>query len=517
MAQIPRYTTSVGADSVTVNSAGSNPITLPRSLWDRVVADYNANSNNTSASLQKTKALLNDPAEMARQGFNQRTLANTIQNLERTAGANPVLDPNNVTGDLNTTLTGNLISPTYGNISDQVYAARDEEVKRLRAKEESSGVGGLMRKVVPAGIALGAGFLGSAALAPSLLSGAGMTGVSAGNTGSLLGNFALKQGLSGAVKGAIGGFTSGGDIGSALKGGALGGLTGGYGNALAGGLGIASNAGKSAFTGALTGASGGLANEDAKTALLGGVLGGAGGYVSGGGLGSPAGTPLDEASGVFGAQGPTQGSGIVGSATRNIPGLGDLFPNGSTSGGSLGGLSNVKSYISPIASIYGGYTENKAIDEATKRALASGDRAALGLQPYQQMGLSAQQALSGNLASGFNPGDLASDPGYQFRLGESQKALDRSLSSTGMTQSGAAIKAAQDRAQGLAATEYGDAYNRWLAQNSQLAGLGNQGLQSAGALGDIYQNQGNVQGASALAKADSKNKTIAAILSGLFG
>jgi hypothetical protein len=325
-------------------------------------------------------------------------------------------------------------------------------------------------------------------------------------------NFAAGAAAKGALSGAASGYLSSGKLGGALKGAALGGLTGGYGSSLGSSLGITSQAGQSAFTGALTGASGGIVNKDPKDALIGAALGGGLGYVQGGGLGTPAGTPLATTSGNAALQGPTAGTGITGAVTRTIPDLGSFFPSGQESGG----IQNMKSLLSPIASIYSDYNSNKAISDATKKALMGGDRAALGLEPYNQIGLNAQKALSGNLSQGFNPSDLASDAGYQFRVGESQKALDRSLSSTGMTQSGAAIKAAQDRAQSLAATEYGDAYNRWLAQNQQLASLGGQGLQSAGALGDIYMGQGNVQGAASLAKADTRNKTIAEILAGLY-
>lgn len=525
MATIPRFTTQVGTDYVTLISAGSEPMQFPRSLWDKVVADYNSSINpNAATQIQNLEAILNNPnhaywtgkSSLANDSIagKRQALESTIASMRSNASYNPLVDPNNVPSDLNTTLSANMISPSYAsdpNLEGNVYASRDAEVKRLRAEEKNSGINKVMRTVVPLGIGVGASLLGGAAIG-GLAGGAGLgSGMAAGEAASGL-NFAAGAAAKGALSGAASGYLSSGKLGGALKGAALGGLTGGYGSSLGSSLGITSQAGQSAFTGALTGASGGIVNKDPKDALIGAALGGGLGYVQGGGLGTPAGTPLATTSGNAALQGPTAGTGIAGAVTRTIPDLGSFFPSGQESGG----IQNMKSLLSPIASIYSDYNSNKAISEATKKALMGGDRAALGLEPYNQIGLNAQKALSGNLSQGFNPSDLASDAGYQFRVGESQKALDRSLSSTGMTQSGAAIKAAQDRAQSLAATEYGDAYNRWLAQNQQLASLGGQGLQSAGALGDIYMGQGNVQGAASLAKADTRNKTIAEILAGLY-
>lgn len=121
------------------------------------------------------------------------------------------------------------------------------------------------------------------------------------------------------------------------------------------------------------------------------------------------------------------------------------------------------------------------------------------LSPYTQAGGQALGQLSGALTSGF---DFESDPGYQFRLSEGQKALERSLASRGLSQSGAALKAAQEYGQGLASQTYQDAYNRYLAQNSQLANLAGMGQNAAMGLG---QALGNIPLASASANIDILN------------
>jgi len=64
------------------------------------------------------------------------------------------------------------------------------------------------------------------------------------------------------------------------------------------------------------------------------------------------------------------------------------------------------------------------------------------------------------------------DPGYQFRFNEGQRALDRSAAAKGTLFSGATNKASQAFGQGLGSQEYGNWFNR-------LAGVGQQGLTAA--------------------------------------
>jgi hypothetical protein len=60
--------------------------------------------------------------------------------------------------------------------------------------------------------------------------------------------------------------------------------------------------------------------------------------------------------------------------------------------------------------------------------------------------------------------DLQADPGYQFRLSEGLKALDRQAAARGGLISGGALKASQRYGQDMASQEYGQAYNRALTQ-----------------------------------------------------
>ncbi len=255
--------------------------------------------------------------------------------------------------------------------------------------------------------------------------------------------------------------------------------------------------------------------------IAGAALGGAaGGLVSGGGIkGALAGAGLGAAgAGIMGGLGGSLGGGGssgLSSATLNLASRGSLIPSLSGMGGATGGLGNISSYVKPAAQLFAGMQEDDANEEARKAMLEATGRAEGALSPYSQIGLGAQNQLAGNLAEGFNPGDLTSDPGYQFRLQQGLDAQQKALAAQGLGGSGQAVKAATEYGQNMAATEYGNAYDRWLAQNSQLGSLGGQGLGASQALGGIYGDTGNVQAAFGLAEAERKNKRIADILAGL--
>jgi hypothetical protein len=115
-------------------------------------------------------------------------------------------------------------------------------------------------------------------------------------------------------------------------------------------------------------------------------------------------------------------------------------------------------------------------------------------EPFRGAGLQAQNALMlglglggtpaqegyGALMRDFSMADYEADPGYQFRLQEGLKALDRQAAARGGTLSGSALKGTQRYAQDVASQEYSNAFNRYMANRaSKLGALG--GLVSTGA------------------------------------
>ena len=101
---------------------------------------------------------------------------------------------------------------------------------------------------------------------------------------------------------------------------------------------------------------------------------------------------------------------------------------------------------------------------------------------------------------------LETSPGFQFRLAEGQKALERSAAARGTLLTGGTLKGINRFAQDYASNEYGNQYARLFgeqnARYNQLYGLSNIGLTAAGQsaglrtsyannAGNLYQNQAN--------------------------
>ena len=96
-------------------------------------------------------------------------------------------------------------------------------------------------------------------------------------------------------------------------------------------------------------------------------------------------------------------------------------------------------------------------------------------EPFRQAGITAQNRLLdymglgqdpnaagyGRYAGDFGMKDFTADPGYQFRIDEGQKALERSAAARAGLQSGAALKAATRFGQDMGSQEYTNAFNRY--------------------------------------------------------
>jgi len=144
-------------------------------------------------------------------------------------------------------------------------------------------------------------------------------------------------------------------------------------------------------------------------------------------------------------------------------------------------------------------------------------------EPFRQAGISSQNELMrllgiggdasaadyGMLTRQFRPEDLQIDPGYAFRLSESQKALERSAAARGGLLSGSILRGTLDRSQTLASQEYQNAFNRAQAQlGTRLGALGSlygagqaATQQVAGQAGQYGENVGNLLMAGGAARA----------------
>jgi hypothetical protein len=116
-----------------------------------------------------------------------------------------------------------------------------------------------------------------------------------------------------------------------------------------------------------------------------------------------------------------------------------------------------------------------------------------------RMGLKGMHDGGGDLLRNFDETNFQGDPGFQFRLGEGQKAVENSAAARGGILSGAALKAINQYGQNFASNEYNNAFNRFNTNQSNhfnrlatLAGIGQTATNATQQAGQNYAtNAGN--------------------------
>lgn len=108
--------------------------------------------------------------------------------------------------------------------------------------------------------------------------------------------------------------------------------------------------------------------------------------------------------------------------------------------------------------------------------------------------------------------DFTQDPGYQFRLAEGQKILERSAAARGNLLTGGTAKALNRYGQDFASNEYGNVYNRALGEYKQNYNIfqGNQAnqfnrLAALAGVGQVSANQLGAAGSDAARGVSSIN------------
>lgn len=158
--------------------------------------------------------------------------------------------------------------------------------------------------------------------------------------------------------------------------------------------------------------------------------------------------------------------------------FGGLLTLGVTAGTSiLGGIlgSSASSKAAKLQSDAANKVAGMATD-ASGKAIAGVNAATTGIDktisgtyaPYLNLGTQGATSLSAALQPGgpltqqfsFNPSNIQNDPGYQFQLSEGLKALERSAAARGELLGGGTLKAITQYGEGLAGTEFQNAYNR---------------------------------------------------------
>lgn len=116
---------------------------------------------------------------------------------------------------------------------------------------------------------------------------------------------------------------------------------------------------------------------------------------------------------------------------------------------------------------------------------------AAGEQALRQLGDLTKEG--GDLTRRFTINDFIKDPGYDFRMSEGAKAIERSAAARGGVLGGATLKALTQYNQDFASNEFNNAYYRWNADNTniynRLAGIAGVGQQANAAnqqAGQVY-------------------------------
>lgn len=147
-------------------------------------------------------------------------------------------------------------------------------------------------------------------------------------------------------------------------------------------------------------------------------------------------------------------------------------------------------------------------------------------EPWRQAGAKSLSELSGqmgDLTRKFTLTDFQQDPGYQFRIDEGQKALERSSAARGGLMGGRTLKELSRYGQDFASNEYTNAYNRFNNDRDQrfnklsnLAGIGqssaaqiaNQGNQAGQQVSANQIGMGNAEAANIMGQSNRLNSFI---------
>jgi hypothetical protein len=176
------------------------------------------------------------------------------------------------------------------------------------------------------------------------------------------------------------------------------------------------------------------------------------------------------------------------SGRYTLPGYEQQEAPGSQYGGTLG-------------TVLGGISRSNA--GAQPLGPARYDDAAIAAEAQRIFGAQPQAGAAGPTPESI----MAMDPGYQFRLGEGMKGLDRQVGAMGLRNSGAALKAMQRYGQDYASGEFGNVFNRLsgaagTGQTATTTGAG-LGAQNAQTIGGMMTGLGNARGAAAIGGANA--------------
>lgn len=167
---------------------------------------------------------------------------------------------------------------------------------------------------------------------------------------------------------------------------------------------------------------------------------------------------------------------------------------GIAAAGAVGG-----SLISANANRIAAERQAAAAHEANRLQYKMFKRQRKDAAPWREAGVRALSGLENeDFQRDFTMSDFQKDPGYDFRMQEGMKAIERSAAARGGLNSGATLKSISRYGQDFASNEYSNAYNRFNSDRdrrwnrlSSLAGIGQTANSQVAQAGQNYANQAN--------------------------
>lgn len=176
--------------------------------------------------------------------------------------------------------------------------------------------------------------------------------------------------------------------------------------------------------------------------------------------------------------------------------------------------------------------------EATQVQKDMYDQTRNDLMPFADAGRNSLSQIMGQMGPDgyfnqtYTGQDIYNDPSYQFRLQQGQDSIQSGAAAQGGLLSGATLKALQGYGQDMASQEFGNAYNRFNAdqtnQYNRLANLvgvgqnasaqqGNAGMQTAQAVANNTMAGANAQAAGTIAAGNRTANTFGSVLGAATG
>ena len=164
------------------------------------------------------------------------------------------------------------------------------------------------------------------------------------------------------------------------------------------------------------------------------------------------------------------------------------------SGGMSAGAARKASSDQKDAAEYSAELQLQAAREAIAFQREMAEQAREDVAPWREAGVKALETLQEKISEG--PGDFESSPGYEFRLSEGTKALERGAAARGNLLGGAEQKALTRYGQDYATQDYDNFLRRYyesMTPLQSLAGIGQSSAsQTAGQAANLGTSVGNI-------------------------